>query len=142
MVVLITYLNWFYFSYSLVYVMAEEVLQQQLQDLQLKLKMLEKENEELKQSRQSRSSRSTTSGRKRSAPVGWEVVIHALPAITDKETVLSKLEAMKSPEEFIKLNSDIKRDFVRLVGLMGWEDALTDQIKKVCVLYVSVVICA
>ena len=113
-----------------------QLLKQELELFKQKLELLKKENKELKQSR---SSGSTTSGRKRPAPaVGWEVIIYGLKSIADKETALSKLENMKSPEEFLRYDFDAKSRFVELAGLTGWEDAITDQIRKVCVFYVGI----
>ena len=111
-----------------------QLLKQQLDLMDQQLELLKKENEELKQSR----SRSTTSGRKRPAPVGWEVIIYALKGIADKEAVLSDLEDMKSPEEFLRYDLDAKSRFVQHIGLTGWEDAIARQIGEVCVLYVCV----
>ena len=109
------------------------------EELQLLKQQLDVKNQQLELlKKESRSSRSTTSGRKRPAPVGWEVIIHALKGIDNKETVLSNLEYMKSPEEFFHYDFGAKRRFVQRIGLMDWEDAITDQIAKVCVLYVCV----
>ena len=119
-------------------IMAMGDLQAVIDQQQAEIAQLNQQNNELRlQLSRSRSS-STTSGKKRPAPVGWEVIIYALHGIDDKDRVLSTLEAMKSPEEFIQLNLEGKKNFVEMIGLTDWEDAITKQIGEVCVLYVCV----
>ena len=74
---------------------------------------------------------SSKSGRKRSAEVGWELIINSLVSDHDtREMILGSISLeYTTPSDFLQSNR--KCEFAEMIGMGGWEVKLAECIANV-----------